>query len=74
MGVLKNCLPAKGIFADKGAFFDQLCKVVPKLELCTKLGELKIAVGDKTACEKSISDLRAFVKVSVESLKVPVAP
>ncbi len=74
MGVLKNCLPAKGIFADKGAFFDHLCKVVPKLELCTKLGELKIAVGDKTACEKSISDLRAFVKVSVESLKVPVAP
>ncbi|MEI8026398.1 MAG: hypothetical protein WCI18_08620 [Pseudomonadota bacterium] len=74
MNVLKNCLSAKGLLGDKGAFFDQLCKVVPKLALCSKLGELKIAVGDKNACEKSISDLKAFVKVSVDSLKAPVAP
>lgn len=74
MIVLKNCLPAKGILGDRGAFLDQLCKVVPKLDLCSKLGELKMAVSDRNACEKSIGDLRGFVKVSAESLKAPAAP
>jgi len=74
MIVLKNCLPAKGILGDRAAFLDQLCKVVPKLDLCSKLGELKMAVSDRSACEKSIGDLRGFVKASGESLKTPAAP
>jgi hypothetical protein len=71
-GVLKSCLPAHGFLGNKIEFVDRLCKALPKLNLCEKVEELKAAVDSTAVCTKSVKDLRDFIKVSQEKLKLGV--
>ena len=72
-GVVKNCLPAHGFLGNKIEFVDRLCLALPKLDLCSKVSELKAAVDNSTVCSKSVKDLKDFITVSREKMKA-VAP